>query len=134
MRFEWTDEAREAVKQGRDEKLSSSQIAAQLGCTRNAVIGIAHRMGLERLTVGNKTGRPRKEEATPMLIQPLFLVTIALLDHHCRQPVNEDGTPYTFCGHDKIEGSSYCAFHTRQNYLPMPVRSGGYFRLPGQAA
>lgn len=39
--------------------------------------------------------------------------------HHCRFPYGTDAqTGYTFCGHDKIEGSTYCAGHHALCWVP----------------
>jgi hypothetical protein len=36
--------------------------------------------------------------------------------HHCRWPI-EDAETF-FCGADRVEGSPYCAQHSRMAYLP----------------
>jgi GcrA cell cycle regulator len=44
----WTDERLDRLKKLWSEGLSASQIAAELGVTRNAVLGKSHRLGLVR--------------------------------------------------------------------------------------
>lgn len=59
----WTDERKERVRRMWDEGGSASEIAAVLGggTTRNAVIGVVHRMGLP----GRRALRPRGEVKPP---------------------------------------------------------------------
>ena len=44
--FEWTERRCLALAAGWEIGLSAAQLASVIGCTRNAVIGKAHRMGL----------------------------------------------------------------------------------------
>lgn len=44
----WTDERIETLKKLYEDGLSASQIGAELGASRNAVIGKVHRIGLKR--------------------------------------------------------------------------------------
>lgn len=43
-------------------------------------------------------------------VDPLKVSLIDLDPHQCRYPVN-DVSPFLFCGHQKMDGSSYCAPH-----------------------
>lgn len=59
--FNWTDDRVETLKKLWESGLSASQIAAELGgCTRNAVIGKIHRMGLSGRAKGHKGPQVRK--------------------------------------------------------------------------
>jgi GcrA cell cycle regulator len=155
--FDWNEERVALLKERLDEKVSASLIAGELGCSRNAVIGKAHRAGFEfkvkpRANLGeDRKKKPRRVggvvahtrqerltlsllEATPMPFEPLNIPTIALKDHHCRAAVNPDGEPYVFCGHDVEPGLPYCPLHCRAFYEPAAAKPRKYFSLPGRAA
>jgi GcrA cell cycle regulator len=44
--------------------------------------------------------------------------THELEKHHCRWPVKGADAKTFFCGADRVEGSSYCARHSRMAYQP----------------
>lgn len=83
---------------------SASKIARQIGdgCTRNQVIGKAHRLGLAK-------------RASP-IIRHLGSTnaTKGLKDWHCRYPHGHPGEPdFRFCGSPRDPESSYCPEHER---------------------
>lgn len=116
-----------------DEKRSGYYIAAELGITRNAVMGAVWRLGLKRAAVAKvkavkvvkvKVERvklalplpepeaqdeaPVQDEARP----PQRCVPLAkLTTEQCRWPL-EGNPPYMFCGGPKLKGSSYCETHS----------------------
>lgn len=118
----WTDDAvaRLTAFLADPRRLSAAEIADKLGCGRGAVMGKVRRLGL-KLQLGHgqhknsKPSVPRRPK--PKLVvtppAPAHLSLFDLQPHHCRWPYG-DG-PFTFCGHDKIEGSSYCAAHARMS-------------------
>ena len=66
----WTDEKVELLKKLWADRLSASQIAAELGgITRNAVIGKVHRLGLSgrAKSPSSASPRPRKPRSSGML-------------------------------------------------------------------
>jgi GcrA cell cycle regulator len=73
MRETWTSERVEMLKHWFNAGLSCSQIAGQIGATRNAVIGKLHRLGLtrpqsalaERLDQARDPSRPRPVRRKP---------------------------------------------------------------------
>jgi GcrA cell cycle regulator len=135
----WTEEQDAQLRKLRDQGLSASQIAAELGgMTRNAVIGRAGRLGLEKQKRGPKTVREqqskvpqirrvhlsglsedsvvknilrKRSEPIPVLDSKSDApVTLFDLEpHHCRWPVQD--APYLFCADTKQDGSSYCSRH-----------------------
>lgn len=50
----WTDEQIARLRTRRTEGASASEIAAELGFSRSAVLGKAHRLGLTRLASGRR--------------------------------------------------------------------------------
>jgi len=46
------------------------------------------------------------------------VLTHEIENHHCRWPVDGTGAETLFCGANQVEGSSYCAQHSRMAYLP----------------
>jgi GcrA cell cycle regulator len=56
-------------------------------------------------------------------IDPLNVEFLELEDHHCRWALTND-LPHLFCGHPKVDGSSYCEAHhaLSRNRVPMRLR------------
>jgi GcrA cell cycle regulator len=80
------------------EGLSASECGRRLGISRNAVIGRAHRLGLDA------------RESPIIRREPVF----ALPHKHCEWL---DGTgPYTSCMADPAPGKPYCAAHCKTAY------------------
>lgn len=73
----WTDERKEKVKRLWADGMSASEIAAELGdITRNAVIGVVHRMGLPKrrdmAPTVQKRRVPTQRRAPKRSTRPLF--------------------------------------------------------------
>ena len=111
------------------------------GVSRNAVIGKLHRLGLSNygsrihkerpprpqrpkpektiriVRANGNSNRMRLFEAAKVeaadlrcaAVDPLNVGLLELEPHQCRYPAGE--TPIVFCGHRRMEGSSYCAPH-----------------------
>jgi GcrA cell cycle regulator len=58
MTFFWNDEKHEQVRVLAAESRSASEIGNILGCSRNAIIGKCHRLGVQLLNTKSPTGRP----------------------------------------------------------------------------
>jgi GcrA cell cycle regulator len=147
----WTPERIEQLRNFASSGLSSSQIAAEIGVTRNAVIGKLNRLGLAR---GRPAGGPartcppraRHPRQSPQraLLRLMFAQTpsiasdagtqfvpvestrpcslIELAHGTCRWPVdNPDASDIAFCGNESVAGFPYCAGHARMAYR-IPAR------------
>jgi GcrA cell cycle regulator len=139
----WTDERIQLLKRRFEEGLSCRTIAAEMGVSRNAVIGKLSRLDLRRQKRGNSQRQPRKKaakrqgRATPRLqyhmlgayYAPLETVThepihngrccslLELDEQRCRWPINTPGAAdFCFCGNFPSEGLPYCAGHARLAY------------------
>ena len=143
----WTSERVEQLKGCVGAGLSCSQIAAEIGVSRNAVIGKMNRLGLSRpKVVLAKTPEQKRDAWRPRALtqlqilmrlprEPLAEATSAhgrgcslleLSPGKCRWPISEPGTAhFCFCGNTQVEGLPYCVGHARIAYKSAArVRSG----------
>jgi GcrA cell cycle regulator len=142
----WPPERVERLKSLINAGFSCSQIANQIGVTRNAVIGKMNRLGLSR-PKDRLAPRTRESEASerkraawrPRVVPPRMLLAlprepvprpqdIAILNGRgcsfmelgpaqCRWPINEPGAAnFCFCGNQPVEGLPYCVGHARIAY------------------
>ena len=90
-----------------------STIADTLGCTRNAVIGKANRLGLQK----HPTLIKIQYKAEPVQPNPViqsksgYVRMMDLKKDHCRYPFG-DGEDIKFCGDTKLKESPYCKEHS----------------------
>ncbi|HEX2216814.1 MAG TPA: GcrA family cell cycle regulator [Xanthobacteraceae bacterium] len=139
----WTEERVERLRSYVNAGLSCSQIAGEIGMTRNAIIGKIHRLGLarERPQAASARLRPRRIPRPPQLPRVAFkqdeapcvfetpavelqpatssrrCSLLALTESACRWPLDDPGTAdFAFCGNDAVAGFSYCAAHARMAY------------------
>jgi GcrA cell cycle regulator len=148
----WTAERVDQLRNYICAGLSCSQIAAEIGVTRNAIIGKIHRLGL---APGRGSAAPARRRALPappgritqrralraVRAQAMAFAAAApedapvdsaqrcsLLDlaqGQCRWPISDPGkADFAFCGNEAIEGLSYCAGHARMAYR-FPARRAG---------
>lgn len=122
----WSEEATNLLITLWQSGNSAGKCAVALGITKNAAIGRAHRIGLNRKRDPDapKPIRIRKErKAISMPKPPRPLpepedctdgVPMELLQNFaCRYPLNSGVPEYLFCGRVKNEHSSYCFDHER---------------------
>jgi GcrA cell cycle regulator len=142
----WTDERLELLKSCFAAGLSCRNIAAEIGVSRNAVIGKLSRLNLTRET-GRDAPRPARRnaakgqrpkavprlqyrmlkalygDALPAAEEPIHnghrCSLLELSEERCRWPISTPGAPdFCFCGNTPLEGLPYCAGHTRLAYRP----------------
>lgn len=135
----WSDASSARLRELHDNKFSFSVIASMItsefgkSISRNAAIGRAHRMGLDRrvaamITV-TRRAPPRPRVAKPKIARPasepeleiteielrqadVEALQVSLIDlefGQCRYPYG-DG-PFTFCALPAFEDGCYCAAH-----------------------
>jgi GcrA cell cycle regulator len=135
----WTSERVERLKGCIGAGLSCSQIAAEIGVSRNAVIGKLNRLGLSKPRVAlGREPEPRRDAWRPRLLtQHRILMELPAEPHpgetfvqsgpgcsllelspgNCRWPLSEPGTEdFRFCGNSQVEGLPYCVGHARLAY------------------
>lgn len=147
----WSDERIATLKRLYADGLSASQISAELGgCTRMAVIGKAHRLGLEkrghkptaqinprRRTPAKATSKPKRQveriaaagfKHAPAIDDLAIPIeqrrTLLTLDRDlCKWPVGDPATPeFFFCGGEALAGRPYCGPHCRVAYETVDER------------
>jgi GcrA cell cycle regulator len=146
----WNPERIEQLRNFVVAGLTCSQIAAEIGVTRNAVIGKIHRLGLGsgrperasarvcpprsrrspffspqrqllRLLHADAAGTADTAEAIP-IDNAQRCSLLELTQGKCRWPISDPGAAdFAFCGNDAAAGFSYCAGHARMAYR-LPAR------------
>jgi GcrA cell cycle regulator len=143
----WTTERIGQLRSFVGAGLTCSQIAVEIGVTRNAVIGKIHRLGLgpgRAATVQERyrparVSRPRVRTQhwllrlirdAPSIAGDATLAAMPIESAHpcsllelapgkCRWPLSDPSGPnFAFCGNDQAAGFSYCAGHARMAYRP----------------
>jgi hypothetical protein len=137
----WTDERSRVLDKLWREGRSQSAIAAILETTTSAIAGRISRMKLRFIADRPKPEpKPRapkklkpwserkkyytKRKALPMMEpepEALRLSVPELTNKSCRYIVTDDH-PMLYCGQDKAEGFSYCAYHCGIMYRPPEAR------------
>ena len=140
----WTTERVELLKLRFAEGLSCREIAADIGVSRNAVIGKISRLNLTRdkgrtQTLRQKDTAPRSKASArlrqllikivPSELEPEpFIEAEPIHNGHtcslfelsketCRWPISTPGhADFCFCGNTPIDGMPYCAGHSRMAY------------------
>ena len=145
----WTAERVELLKLRFEAGLSCREIAADIGVSRNAVIGKLSRLNLTRgkinaeprpRTTGKRSSRSVPHLQYQMLRAvyegepPVDNAPIAsehrcslfeLSKERCRWPISTPGAEdFCFCGNMPLDGMPYCSGHTRLAY-----RSGSRTRV-----
>ena len=142
----WTAERVEQLRSYVSTGLTCSQIAAEIGVTRNAVIGKISRLGLSpgrnaAAAAGSGAARVRRPrvQTQRQFLRLMFAETPCIADEaatglvaidsaqrcsllelgqdKCRWPVSDAGdADFAFCGNAAIKGFSYCTGHARMAY------------------
>lgn len=134
----WTDELREEVRKLWEEGTSAQKIGYKLNVSKNAIIGLVHRMGLAKRTNPVKPGvqpEPKYHSSRPVptptgpTLPPLLSVAKPIevykpsqlpvrvrTTSECQWPEHANGQ-YTFCNQPAVRGP-YCGRHAARAYLP----------------
>lgn len=124
----WTDEKVGELRRLWDTGYSASAIGRQIGLSKNAVIGKAHRLGLKPRPSPIKRRLPTPALATP-LTRPEPTPEPAPMPMppapqerangpSCNWPIGDPGEKeFRFCGRPSIPGKPYCAEHCAKAYI-----------------
>jgi GcrA cell cycle regulator len=140
----WTSERIELLKRCLHAGLSCSQIAREIGVTRNAVIGKMNRLRSRPKDVigrqleqrrATRLARPKTHifaqhemlmaafprPQPPAEVIPIYngrgCTLLELSQGKCRWPIGKPGAEdFCFCGNEPVEGLPYCLGHARIAY------------------
>jgi GcrA cell cycle regulator len=134
----WDDSNVARLKELWDQGLPTAQIGKLLGFTKNAVVGKAHRIGLERRPspIRRTAVKPdRKKARSPIVPKLNFEVTKEEPKQQIFQPAvkniftsqtkrgcewpegHPDESGFKFCGKDRFEDKPYCIDHCAVAYV-----------------
>ena len=120
----WTEDRLAKLRELWDKKLSITKIGEELGVSRNAVAGKAHRLGLEKRqspikpSIKPKTQKNEWDEASRGP-KPLRLVLRSLewSRNKCLWPHGDPkNLDFKFCGEPVFSGKPYCLKHCELDY------------------
>ena len=117
----WTDERLAKLRELWDKGLSISQIGEELGVTRNAIAGKAHRLGLPKRQspISQKKAAPVEVVVEEPADLPLRMALRKLnwSRSKCVWPTGDPKhTDFSFCGKPIIAGKPYCNDHCIEAY------------------
>ena len=120
----WNEDKLNKLKTLWDKGLPITKIGLELGVSRNAIAGKAHRLGLpKRNSPISKSGDPRKNEnkaniqTDKELPLKLLLRDVEWSRNRCCWPLGDPKLPgFSFCGTSIIPGRPYCEEHSKLAY------------------
>ena len=122
--FVWDEDKLNKLRKLWDAGLPITKIGNEIGVSRNAIAGKAHRMGLpKRNSPISKSGDPRKNqksnnsENTKVLPLKIMLRDVEWSRNRCCWPIGDPKLPgFSFCGTPIIPGRPYCEEHSNLAY------------------
>ena len=120
----WDEEKLNKLKKLWDEGLPITKIGIEIGVSRNAIAGKAHRLGLpKRNSPISKSGDPRKNQETlpknssQQLPLKIMLREVEWSRNRCCWPIGDPKLPgFSFCGTSIVPGRPYCEEHSNLAY------------------
>ena len=120
----WDEKQLDKLKKLWDEGLPITKIGLELGVSRNAIAGKAHRLGLpKRNSPISKSGDPRKNqdvsnpENSKELPLKILLREVEWSRNRCCWPIGDPKLPgFSFCGTSITPGRPYCEEHSKLAY------------------
>ena len=125
----WTEEKVERLKKLWAEGLTTGEIGRALDMSKNAVVGKAHRLGLESRpspikrdeeSISKKEDSKLKKANFSKQAKSVedFVTLTDLTLHSCRWPIGDPkDKEFHFCGKEAILGKPYCAEHIMVAYV-----------------
>jgi len=131
--MDWTEEVINQLKQMWNEGKSTGEIGKILGVSKNAVVGKAHRLGLEsrpspiKRSENIENGESKKKETKPKpkkAAEPKKekkkegVSLLELTSSSCRWPIGDPkDADFHFCGKEVVPGKNYCEKHMAEAFV-----------------
>jgi GcrA cell cycle regulator len=134
----WPEHASDALRTLWETDLTAAAIGAQLGYSKNAVLGKVHRLhlapravmpqpppppprGAAELAEAHRRSLARKPQKPPKA-PPKPAAPVPAVVRTCQWPTGEPRTKgFRFCDAPALAGCPYCAVHVRLAYVRRPV-------------
>ena len=128
----WTPERIAEVTRLWNQGLTTAEIGRLVGMSKNAIVGKAHRLGLQprpspikrgvRVARPPRSSEPRVHVERP--IAPPVQLVISTNGATCKWPLGHPGEPeFSFCGQPAVEGKPYCVEHYTRAYIQAKPRT-----------
>lgn len=116
----WTPEAIRTLKKLWDRGKSTIEIGKELGISKNAVVGKAHRLGLNNRESPMRRLRKEARMSKQAKMRMEWVRLVDLKINSCRWPIGEpDHSDFHFCGKEVKTGKPYCAEHCKKAYTSL---------------
>jgi hypothetical protein len=125
-RGEWATDANVALARRLwDEGLSARLIGLAVGCTKGAIVGFAHRAGLQPRSspIVHRVVVPRVRRAAPPASSPAAAPVFVPRPRQCQFIEGDDPRTWRMCN-AATEGGPWCAQHRAVVFTPAPRRRG----------
>ena len=116
VNFNWNEESVKLITELWQQGISASKIGAQLGITKNAVIGKVHRLGLVNRPspIAKKKKKPQISSVYELLLKDKnsAVAIMSLSSVSCRWPIGDPkSSNFKFCDHKAQGQKPYCLEH-----------------------
>lgn len=116
----WTPEAIRTLKKLWDRGKSTIEIGKELGISKNAVVGKAHRLGLNNRESPMRRLRKEARMSKQAKMRMEWVRLVDLKINSCRWPIGEPDHPdFHFCGKEVKTGKPYCTEHCKKAYTSL---------------
>jgi GcrA cell cycle regulator len=136
---EWTEEHKNVLREMWGRGIPAIDIGFEIGRSKNAVLGMAHRLGLPKHAYTMKQKKPRevarkpvpikvkaKEALPPQDVPPIVFTSsgvsfLEVRDSQCHAIIGRDDDRFSlvrYCGNPVKGDESYCPFHCSVFFNP----------------
>ena len=123
----WTPERISEVTRLWNEGLTTAEIGKQVGVSKNAVVGKAHRLGLppRPSPIKRNPDSVKRAREVPKPVKVARPKVVNISGPGCRWPIGHPGeSEFHFCSAPSLVGKPYCADHFAKAYIQSKPKVG----------